>query len=166
MKLLVLLFLLAPLSQVKGEELSELIASYDLNETHHFYELSLSESASAKIYKLIHNMGTLSWPKLLWKKRDMEKLGDQIDHVHPLRFLGVIMSNDHLKDCMREVRDSPLKMNRFMNGLSEKLDKNFKHHNLLMHIPGFAETVKKDPYRIEDLILKKKWRALVDYLLE
>ncbi|MBP9841158.1 MAG: hypothetical protein KBC64_01885 [Simkaniaceae bacterium] len=166
MRFLMLLLFLFPLAPLKGDELPILVASYDLNDTHHFYQLSLSKSAADKIYKLIHNMGTLSWPKLLWKKKEMEKLGEQVDHVHPLRFLGVIMSNDHLKECMRNVADSPLKMNRFMNGLSDKLDKNFKNHNLLPHVAGFAETVNKDPYRIEDLIIKKKWRALVDYLME
>jgi hypothetical protein len=151
---------------MQGKDLPTLLASYDLNDTHQFYQLSLSQNASEKIHKLIHNMGTLSWPKLLWKKNEMEKLGEQVDHVHPLRFLGVIMSDDHLKDCMRNISDSPLKMNRFMNGLSEKLDKNFKKSNLLPYVAGFAETVKKDPYRIEDLVIRKKWHALVDYLLE
>ena len=166
MRLWLLLLLLSPFAHLRAEELPIVLASYDLNDTHSFYQLSLSQSAKEKIHKLIHNMGTLSWPKLLWKKKDMEKLGDQVDHVHPLRFLGVIMSDDHLKECMREIASSPLKMSRFMAGLSEKLEKNAKAHNLLIHVAGFAETVNKDPYRIEDLIIKKKWRALVDYLTE
>ena len=85
-------------------------ASYDyqIGSVEPFYSLSLTSKDQERIFKLISNMGTLSWPKLLLKKREMEKIGDQIDSVHPMRFLGAIFSNPHLAQCMQSIYSSSL----------------------------------------------------------
>lgn len=131
----------------------------------HFHHLNVTQQERDKIFKLISNMGTLPWPKLLLKKNAMEKLGDDIDHVHPMRFLGVIFSNPHLKYCMGEVEKSGLKWGRFIKGLSKKMKKNHEMGNILPHITGFAEETGVDPDQCYEYLIKKDYEGFVRYLI-
>ena len=136
-----------------------------LEDSTHFHQLPITDKERGKIFTLISNMGTLSWPKLILKKKKLDKIGKDIDHVHPLRFLSVVFSQPHLKSCMREVAGSSLKWNRFIKGLSEKLKKNAKANNLMKHVTGFAETVGADPYECYNYLIKQDWEGFVRYLI-
>lgn len=131
-----------------------------------YTKLSMSETDRQKTYDLIHKMGTLSWGSLLYRMRDMNKLGDDVDHVHPMRFIGYICGNDHLKSCLREVKGSSLKWTRFVDGFGGKMNKNFDANNLLKHIPGLCHETGANYDEVERLIQSRSWEALIGVLLK
>lgn len=131
----------------------------------HFRNLTVTQQERDKIFTLIHNMGTLGWTKLLFKKSAMEKIGDEIDHVHPMRFLAVIFANPHLKYCMGEVEKSSLKWGRFIKGCSKKMKKNHKDGNLIPHITGFAEEVGVNPDDCYQYLIREDYEGFVKFLI-
>ena len=62
--------------------------------------LKISKVDKEKIEKLITSLGEKGVVSLLLEKSKIEKLGKDVNHVHPLRFLGTIFSNPYLKKCI------------------------------------------------------------------
>ena len=131
-----------------------------------FHQLPITQKERDKIFKLIDSMGTDSWGSLLLKKRKLEKIGEEIDHIHPIRFLATVFVNPHLRYCMQEISHSPLKWGRFIKGLSKKLEINADKNNLYKYISGFATEVGVDPDRCYRYLHKREWEPFVHYLIQ
>ncbi|MES2345514.1 MAG: hypothetical protein V4494_06230 [Chlamydiota bacterium] len=131
-----------------------------------FYSLGLSSEDERIIHKIISTMAEKNIFSLLFERRDLEKKGKQLDHLHPFRFLGVIFSNHHLRSSMREVKKSTFKWDGFMDGFSARMKEESIRGNLIRYIPGFAEYVGVDPDKVEHYILHHNWEGLVRYLLQ
>ncbi len=131
----------------------------------HFYSLTLSESDRKKTFELIHSLGTKEWYSLLWNKSHMEKIGDEVDKIHPVRFAGYIFANPELKSCMRSIREFSLKWNRFKNGFSGKMESNYSRRNVLPYLPGFCIETGADYEEVLRLVHARKWEGLLDYLI-
>jgi|GEM_PF-2737589 len=131
----------------------------------YFYDLPISQEERNKTYELIDMMGTEAWYNLLWHQSHLEKIGKEIDHVHPLRFTGVIFADPHLKECMREVRSFGLKWSRFIEGFSRKMTMNFAKRNVLCHLPGYCVETGGDYNTLLRLAQEQKWEAFLDHLI-
>lgn len=141
------------------------LCAYSDAEKRPYYELAVSGDERGKIHRLIDKLGNESLYHLLLKKREMERLGDEIDHVHPMRFLGVIFSNGHLKKSMKGVYDSSFKWNRFISGLSKKLKRNKRNGNVFQYSEGLAADTGKDAGEIRKKLNQEDWSGLVKYLM-
>ena len=135
-------------------------------ETDLYTTLLISEAEVQMVYELIDIMATNNLAKLLVRKSEMEKRGKRINHIHPMRFLGTIFSNLHLKKCMADVMDSFFKWDGFMSGLAPRLEEEHQKDNLLPYIAGFCQAVKANPDQVRFYIQKKKWEELVTYLVK
>ena len=131
-----------------------------------FYLLPITKREEKIIARIITTMSDNSLYKLLWKKGEMERLGDQIHHVHPLRFLGAIFSKQKLKASMRTVRRSYFKWNGFMNGLNGRMDEEMRNDNIYPHLEGFAEYVNVDVDSVAHYIKRHDWEGLANFLIE
>ena len=131
-----------------------------------FYQLPLLEEDKKNIRIIIKTMAEKGLVKLLLERRYLEKKGDQVNYIHPLRFIGYIFSDEKLKDCMRQIKTSRFKWNEFIKGFSRRMDEECAVDNLKRFIPEFVEQVHpKHPERIESFIRKKSWEELVADLL-
>jgi hypothetical protein len=131
-----------------------------------FYQLPLLEEDKKNIQIIIKTMAEKGLIKLLLDRRYLEKKGDLVNYVHPLRFIGYIFSDEKLKDCMRQIRTSKFKWNEFIKGFSRRMDEEYSMDNLKHYIPEFVEQVHpQHPERIERFIKKKSWESLVADLL-
>lgn len=128
--------------------------------------LAISDTEAEIIWKIIDTMANHNVIKLALKKKDMEKKGRKINHVHPLRFLGTIFSNPYLRECMREVRDSYFKWEGFLGGVKGRMEEEYSQNNLLLYVQGFSQSVKANPDQVRMYLQKKDWEGLCKYLVK
>lgn len=148
-----------------GDEVPELTFVNNQG-THHFYALRLTPDDSHNISKLIKNLADLSLWELLKKSRDMKKLGNKVDPVHPFRFLGHIFSNHDLKKRMPKIKSSHFKWVKFTDGLCDRLSKEARRNDLNRFIPGFCQVVCCNQDVIEDFVRRHDWHGMLNYLMD
>ena len=130
-----------------------------------FYQLPLNDGDKELIYKIIDTMAKDNVIKLGLKRKSMERKGKKIRHVHPLRFLGYIFADRHLRHCMREISRSSFKWNGFIDGLKDRIKEEAARGNLNKYIHGFALHVNGDEQKITYYIENRDWEGLVRCLL-
>ena len=119
-----------------------------------------------KIIELISTMGSHNKVILLLKhKSRLEQLGKEIEHVHPLKLLGVIFSTPNMKQYMDDVYNDYFKWKNFIEGLEPNLDRELRKHNLLAYIEDFASNVNVPSENIKPFFENRDWRGLVKYLI-
>ena len=105
------------------------------------------------------------------KLRDeLRKLGDKIDPVHPLRFLGYILSNSDTKNYLSGIYDSYFKWSSFIDGFGKRMDLEARQNNLWRYIPEFCDHINSSQFEIEKYLdyhqyHYHQWEKLVIELL-
>lgn len=163
--------LLCAASSVASEDLPLTLVS-DASQYHHFYSLPISEIDQNNIYELIKKMAEYGYWDLLRRKKEMEKLGDSVNHVHPLRFIGYIYTHPELKKLIIKILNDVLgqKKKGFLNGHGKKkgfahrMTKEMHHDNLMHYVPGFAQAVGVDEGQISYFFYHHDWEGLLFYL--
>lgn len=130
-----------------------------------YYELSLPDHERKLIHELVRNMAEKSIWGLLFKKREMERLGKRVNHVHPMRFIGYILADPRLKRYLKEVSTSSFKWDHFIDGFSKRMKEEAAHDNVMRYIPGMAHALKFDPTRMTHFIRDKDYDGLVKAIL-
>lgn len=137
-----------------------------------FYQLPLSDHDKSLIRSIITTVANKSVMALPFKKGGLEKKGKQVDaHVHPLRFLGYIISEHQLKNCLREIRRSSFKWDGFLYGSSSlkgfvgNMKKESQRHNVKQYIPGFCECVHESEKDVMKYVDAHDWEGLVKFLI-
>jgi hypothetical protein len=130
-----------------------------------YYELSLPDHERKLIHELVRNMAEKSIWGLLFKKREMERLGKRVNHVHPMRFIGYILAEPRLKRYLKEVSTSSFKWDHFIDGFSKRMKEETARDNVMRYIPGMAHSLKFDPARMAAFIHDKDYDGLVQAIL-
>ncbi len=104
-----------------------------------------------------------SWMTLISKSTEMKRIGQEIRHVHPLKFLEYIFKHAALPAKMDAVQKNSLTWNPFVKGLSEKLQK--EAQNLPGCILGFARSVNVNTEDIKPFFARRNWAGLVQFLI-
>ena len=158
--------------EIQLEMLSDFFSSQEISkEIQSFYQLRLTAEDQVHISKMVKNLGELSWFRLLKKKHEMEKLGDQILAVHPLRFIGYILSTPSLKKQLPKICHEYLKRKSFFEGhgrrigFNKRMSQEDANHHLTPYIAGFAHQVGVSEASLLDFFNRKDWEGLVRYLL-
>jgi hypothetical protein len=91
----------------------------------------------------------------------------QIADVHPLKFLGIIFSEETpiLKKQMQEIFKSTFIKTRFAKDLIKKLERYADVQPLYIYTKDFASTANKNEAVIKDMLTNRKWNELLDYLI-
>lgn len=126
-----------------------------------FFDLPLSNDDKKNIRKLITTMADKNILQLLMEKKSMEKLGDKIRPVHPLKFAAFILKDPYLKKCLRTIEKDSLKWGPFVDGYEEKMRAEVKAGRMLVYLPGFVEFIDGDAKQIQKLIQNKDYAGLL-----
>lgn len=129
--------------------------------TESFYHLPITDREKRLIKIIITTMAEKNILQLAFIKRTMEKKGKKIEHVHPMRFIGYILSNAELRSSLRIIKKSSFKWDAFIDGFSRRMKEEFGNNNLYVHIPGFCHQTGANPAEITHFIQKKDWEGLV-----
>lgn len=130
-----------------------------------FHQLRLTPQDQKNIEKLIKHLGDKKYGELLSKKREMDALGDKIHPVHPLRFLGYIISRKDLKERMQKVVHDRLKWIVFMKGFGDRMSHEKHRGHLLSYVPGLAQMLGVEEKKVEHYIHSSDWGGLIKFLI-
>ena len=108
-----------------------------------FSLLPITPEEKEKIRLIIHTLGTTWLPVLVGQASYLGRLGREIDHVHPLRFLERILLDNTLLGHLDTIHNTPFVWTQFLEGLSGKLNR--ERAGLPAYIPGFARSMQIDP---------------------
>lgn len=130
-----------------------------------FSDLPIVDWEKKVIAHIVTNMADKNVFELLLEKRDMESKGRQINHVHPLRFIGYVFSEPRLKRAMKVIKKNPFKWDGFINGFAGRMREEGARNNLARFIPGFAEHLQVDPAEVGPFIQRGDCDGLVRFLI-
>ena len=129
-------------------------------------DLPCPEIDRQKIIEIITKLGTIGKIELLLHhKSHLEKIGDEVRYIHPLKFLAVIFSDPQLKSYMKVVYDDYFKWKNFIEGLSATIDKEVIKNNLDKYLDNFSKEIRLPVYKIKPYINKRDWPGLLKCLI-
>lgn len=131
-----------------------------------FYSLPIHQWEKKVIEKIVSSMAEKNLAQLLLDRKEMEKKGDQIHHVHPLRFMGCVMCDAYLKSCMQQFRNNSFKWSNFISGYADRMREEAAKNNLVYHVDGFCDFLKIEPAGVLSYIEKGDYEGFVLYLLQ
>lgn len=141
-------------------------STYRGSDTNRLYSSPVTAEEKKDIRYLLTKMATSSWTQLLSSRSSMNKAGDRIDHVHPLRFLQCVFTDEELKGCLHSIRDRSLIWKNFFSGISESFQEESDRNNMKPeYVQDFAASLKINPALISGPIKSKKWLEFIDILL-
>ncbi len=131
------------------------------------YFAPLTANEIGDIRHIVTSLANRSLIHLLANRGEFEAAGDRVDHVHPLKFLMVIFTDEELKVCVRNMRGRGWVWGSFASGLTDSLATESSIDNLrIEHIYDFASTVEIDPNMIVPSVEQKKWEEFINLLIE
>jgi hypothetical protein len=131
------------------------------------YSLEVSPQEKDKIAYIVTTLGNESWAKICKEMGSLNRAGDKIVHVHPLRFLETIFTNEELKAAIANIKESKLLWGKFKKGLYGSLKDETKNKNMKREfILEFAQRVNIDPELIIPSIKQSRWDDLLTILIK
>lgn len=134
-------------------------------ESESYKDLVCTDKDKAIIYEILTTMDELGKLALLMKKKYLQVLGAQINHVHALKFLSTIVTNDQLLPCLKEVFQDYFKRNGFMDGIGPSLSQEAEKGLLDQYIEDFANEVSVSSEQIRPFFQAKDWEGLVRFFI-
>ena len=121
-----------------------------------------------KIIEIFKTMGSHGKVDLLLHyKSHLEKLGKEIEHVHPLKFLGTIFSNTNpdMRPYMDNIYNDYFKWKNFMDGFEPHMEHEYIKKNLYQHLDAFAKEINIPVEYIKPYIDKRDWKGFIKFLI-
>lgn len=130
------------------------------------FNAPVSPQEKADIRHIVTTLAKSSLVSLMRQKGDLERTGNRINHVHPLRFLMTIFSDEELKVGIRNIRPRGWVWSDFIKGLRESLSEEASRGNLTdAQIQAFASAVGINAAQIYPSIQGHRWDEFVDTLI-
>lgn len=130
------------------------------------YLLAVTADECEDIRYILKCLATRSWTDLLGSRGSLNRAGDRIDHVHPLRFIMCILSDEEMKGCVHSIRDRKQIWKSFFSGLEESLEEESQRNNMKFEfVEDFSINLGINSSSIIGYIEDRDWPELVDVLL-
>lgn len=129
------------------------------------FVLSLNSNEQYAISEIITAMGEKNVAKLLLDSFRLRRLGDSIQHVPPLQFLGFVLTNSYLRECLKKFSKSSFKWSPFIDGFGGNMEKEFSQGKLLPQLQGFSILVGGSIDQLEEYVYRQEWDEFVKCLL-
>lgn len=131
-----------------------------------YEQLPLTGDERQKIGLILKTLAENNVVNLLFEKKHLERLGHDINHVHPLRFLGTVFKEPRLVYFVRQIRRSTFKWRGFIDGFSSRFNEEIKEGNVNAYLPGLAESLNVRVEEIQSYVNYQDFEGLVIFLLE
>lgn len=107
-----------------------------------------------------------SFINLLKHKGELERAGQRVNHVHPLKFLMAIFSDEKSKAGVRNIRSRSFVWNEFFKGLKDSFNEESSKGNLKDdQIQDFAAHFNLSPALLTPPLKAGQWDQFVDILI-
>ncbi len=130
-----------------------------------FYS-ELTPQERADIRFILTTLANKSVFAIAKSKSALEAAGDRVDHVHPLRFLATVFSDEEMKVCIRNIRGKGWIWSEFSNGIKDSLKSETHIGNILdHHILQFGEEVGVSYQLIAPSLQQLQFDEFIDLLI-
>lgn len=131
------------------------------------YHQEVNDEEKEFITYIVFTLGHKSLTKIYQEQEGLKKAGDHIDHLHPLKFLSVIFTDEDLKAAIINIKESRWVWGQFKKGLYKSLKEETKNKNMSPEIiANFANVVNVDSELILSPVLKQDWDGLIVTLIK
>ena len=131
-----------------------------------YEKLPITSEDKQKIANILMTMADNNVFKLLFEKKRLERLGHEVNHVHPVRFLGTVFTDPRLIYCMHKIRGSGFKWGGFIDGFSERFKQEINANNVEAYLPGLAEHLHVSVDDLRGYINHQDVEGLILFLME
>lgn len=129
------------------------------------HEVTAKEKKDLKF--IIKTLSEASLASLWTQQKSLEKAGDRIDHLHPLRFLMTVFTDEELKVGLQNIRSRSWVWDEFFEGLSDSLATEKRKCNLTIpQIDHFASVLGLDPNLLYPSLNANRWCEFIDLLIK
>ncbi|HRD56005.1 MAG TPA: hypothetical protein PLC42_06370 [Parachlamydiaceae bacterium] len=149
-------------------QLSTKILMAEAVENDRDYQKKPTNKEKEDIAYILTTLGGDSLTTIWRKESSLKKAGNRIEHLHPLRFLLSIFSEEKTKVGLLQIKERGGKVSKeFFSKLHSNLSKEAGADNLKMeYIQDFAKQLKIDPNAISKSIEKHDWSEFVNTLIQ
>lgn len=126
-----------------------------------YHELSSSEKKDLSY--LIHTLAEKSLPALFFCRSNLEKAGNRLDHLHPLRFISAIYTDPKLLTAVRTVSKRSMVWPEWVSGMAESFVSAHKGDNMHVDIQiAFCEELGIAYETLQPYFSKQDWIGLMN----
>lgn len=128
------------------------------------YSIPVTKDEKKNISYIVTTLANKSLVKILSLKSSLEKAGDKLQLVHPLRFLMCIFTDEELKVCVHNIMGRSWVWKDFMKSLNDSLEEENKKGNVTDFVMDFSHKVGIDFGLIYPLAQERRWEDFVKML--
>lgn len=129
------------------------------------YYQPLTSKDESTIHELLTTLAYQNLIRIGTKRSTLKVTGNQIQNLHPLKFLQHVFSNDELIVAIRNIKGRII-WGEFIDPIYDSLQKEANINNItLEQVKDFANRVKVDYGLISPLIQAANWSGFVDILI-
>ncbi len=129
------------------------------------YGAMVSPSEKENIRFIIRSLAKHNWSQLAKEESSLKKAGDKINHIHPLRFLQCVFTDEELKVGLFVIRNKSLVWSQYYDGLKKSLNDESDLNNLLQFAPDFANNIGVNLNVVMPYVQTRQWSGLIDVLI-
>lgn len=155
----------------KGEYLLDFMAKDPLDyhaataKSRHYLQ-AVTASERSDINFIINTLGMSSLAKVTKSKSSLKKAGDRVDHVHPLRFLLTIFSDEPMKASIHAMQGRSWIWSEFINNLKDTFEEEAVRGTLSKdYVVDFSQKLGLNPDTVNTYVQQHSWTGLVDYMI-
>lgn len=146
------------------EELDEGRGSWKKGQPRKF-KTSLDVEEIDDIKFIVENLAKQYWPKLLMMKKEMNRRGERLDHVHPLTFFMGVLKPQCYSWFLDLKKRGGLALSKFIEGAVESFHDEAKHGNITKEqIQIFAKITGKNAKIVRDFAASGDWKSFIKWL--
>lgn len=131
------------------------------------YNLVVAGTDRNNLTYIVTTLGNEPIYKIIAQKSALQKAGDAIKHIHPLRFLECVFTSEELKAAIHKIPKRSWIGSEFMDGIIGSLREEYAKGNLPdAFIKDFANNIHIDVSIINPFIKERKWDKFIHKLIE
>jgi hypothetical protein len=137
------------------------------NGSFRYYYAPVSPQEKKEMRYVLTTLAQNSLANIASSKSSLKKAGDRFSHVHPLKFLSVVFTDEELKACIHAIRDRGWIWDEFLNGVIGSLKEETTSQNMRPEfIHDFASVVGINVSLILGAIQEERWKDLINILID
>jgi hypothetical protein len=130
-----------------------------------YIALACTEEDRLCIYEIISTLAKTNAALLLFKEERLNEVGEQIRHLHPLKFLSSVLTHPYLKGCLREIFDDFFKRRGFLSGFTPNLLREVEKGTMDCYQVEFAQEVQIPLESFASFLQSRDWEGMIQALL-
>lgn len=131
------------------------------------YYAPITQQEKDDLAYIINTLAKSSLLSIASSKSSLKKAGDRIDHLHPLKFLMGIFTDEELKANISAIKNRGWVWDKFYDGIEGSLFEESKKNNIKAEfVMDFSRTIGINAQLILPSIKQKKWKEFVNILID